>query len=44
MALITLVYLVGATALLLGIVAITLALHIRRFASDERNTPSRLPA
>ena len=44
MALVTLVYLVAATALLLGILAITLALHIRRLSGDERNTPSSVPA
>ena len=42
--LVTLVYLVGAAALVFGILAITLALHLRRFLSDHGSTPSRLPA
>jgi uncharacterized membrane protein HdeD (DUF308 family) len=42
-ALVTLVYLVGAAALVFGILAISLALHLRTFSTDH-GTTSRLPA
>ena len=42
--LVTLVYLVGAAALVFGILAIALALHLRGFSSAHGNTPSSLPA
>ena len=35
--------LIGAAALVFGILAIALALHLRKF-SGEHGTPSRLPA
>ena len=41
--LVTLVYLVGAAALVFGILAIALALHLRTFSTDHATT-SRLPA
>jgi uncharacterized membrane protein HdeD (DUF308 family) len=43
-ALVTLVYLVGTAALVFGILAIALALHLRRFAIEHGSNPSRLPA
>ena len=42
--LVTLVYLVGAAALVFGIMAIALALHLRRLAADHGTTSSRLMA
>ena len=42
-ALVAFVYFIGAAALVFGILAIALALHLRRF-SAEHGTPSRLPA